>query len=471
MRYRHNLFRYALEVGGIQPTWQQARLCKAMEKPGCRVACSSGHGTGKSTLYSIACDWHLRVYPFSNTLLTATNIDQVRSVVWKELDRSIAAANRAYPFLADAFVKETKRYYANGYKDSWYVLPKTAAKYRPETIAGMHNRNYLVLCDEASGIDDEIFEVIKGGLTEPQNRFVMISQYTRLTGHFHEAFTTLSDIYTCLQFNAEESPLVSKNFIRECLIAYGGHHSPEYQIRVLGRRADNLAGFLIPMSWCEDAQKADITHVDEWGWMITADVGEGVYRDSSVMTVGRVSGYDDGRMVEPVKCREFLSVDPKRFARDIIWPEYQELSNCTVAVDSDGPGLATALELEELGANVVRIHWGRPPHADADKKRYQDQRAYACVAVRKAVFEGRMKLAAGKKSKEQAARIPYEIDRRGRYVIMPKQQMKSQGIKSPDIFDTHAFFWLADYIPAGDSQTINEKDEYLKWAQEILEGE
>jgi hypothetical protein len=54
---------------------------------------------------------------------------------------------------------------------------------------------------------------------------------------------------------------------------------------------------------------------------------------------------------------------------------------------------------------------------------------------------------------------------------MPKAQMKSQGIKSPDIFDTHAFFFLADYIPAGDSQTINEKDEYLKWAQEILEGE
>lgn len=434
------------------------------------MACSSGHGTGKSVTYAVACDWHLRVYPFSNTLLTANNVDQVRSIVWKEMDGAIKSANKAYPFLAGQFIKETKRYYARGQKDSWFVLPKTAAKYKPESIAGMHNKNYLILADEASAIEDEIYAVLTGGLTEEANRFVMVSQYTRLTGLFHDAFTTQSDIYTTLQFNAEESPLVSKRFIRECLIKYGGHHSPEYQIRVLGRRADNLSGFLIPMSWCEDAQKAKIVHVADWGWVITADVAEGVYRDSSVMNVGKVSGYDASRMVEPVKTKEYLNVDPKVFGR-MIWEEYQELPNCTVAVDADGPGLATALELEEFGANVIRIHWGRPPHAQADKKRYQDQRAYASVSARKAIFEGRMKLAPGKKAKEQAARIPYEIDRRGRYVIMPKQQMKSEGIKSPDIFDTHCFFFLSDYIPAGDAQTEDERDQYQKWAAEILEGE
>ena len=139
-------------------------------------------------------------------------------------------------------------------------------------------------------------------------------------------------------------------------------------------------------------------------------------------------------------------------------------------MDADGPGLTTALELEELGANVVRIHWGRPPHADADKKRFQDQRAYASVSARKAIFDGRMKLAPGKKSREQASRIPYEIDRRGRYVIMPKPQMASQGIKSPDIFDTHCFFFLCDYIPAGDNVSQDEHDLYQKWAAEILEG-
>lgn len=424
------------------------------------------HNTGKSKVYATAIDWHLKIYPFSNTLLTANNINQCRSVVWKELDTVIYSSNNLFPFLAGNFIKETKRYYCKGYKDSWFAIPKTAAKYKPESIAGMHNKNYLALVDEASAIEDEILEVLRGGLTEERNRFAMISQYTRTNGHFHDAFTSLTDIYETMQFNSEESPLVSKAFIRECLITYGGHHSPEYQIRVLGRRADNLSGFLIPLGWCEDAQKIEFEHVEDWGWVITADVGEGVYRDSSVMNVGKVSGYGDMRAVEPVYLREFLDLDPKQFAL-IIWEKYQELPNCTIAVDSDGPGLATALDLEDLGANVVRIHWGRPPHSQEDKKRYQDQRAYACVEARKAIFDGRMKLAKGKKSAEQASKIPYSFDKRGRYVIAPKSQM----LKSPDIFDTHCFFFLCDYIPCGESISQVQEDDMLKWAKAILEGE
>ena len=97
-------------------------------------------------------------------------------------------------------------------------------------------------------------------------------------------------------------------------------------------------------------------------------------------------------------------------------------------------------------------------------------RAYASVQVRKALFDERMNMATGRKTREQAASIPYEIDRRGRYAIMPKAQMKTQGLKSPDIFDTHCFFFLCDYIPVGDSQDIDEKDQFQKWAAEILEG-
>jgi hypothetical protein len=56
---------------------------------------------------------------------------------------------------------------------------------------------------------------------------------------------------------------------------------------------------------------------------------------------------------------------------------------------------------------------------------------------------------------------------------MPKEQMKSQGIKSPDLFDTHCFFFLCDYIPAdteGDNQT-QYADDLTTWAVKILEGE
>jgi len=450
-------------------TWQQLAAATAIQEPGSRVAISSGHGTGKSRLYAAVCDWMLRTYFASNTLITATNIEQVRSVVWKELDDVISAVDATYPWMSGCFIKETKRYYAKGKKDSWYVMPRTAPKHKPDAVSGQHRKWYTVLVDEASGVEDDVLGVLRGALTDKHNRFIMVSQPMRASGHFADAFSTLRDLYTTFFFNAEESPLVSKEFIREKLIEYGGHHSPEYQIKVLGRFPDNLSGYLIPRSWCLDAQKLRIVHPMEWGWVITVDVGEGVYRDSSVYTVGKVAGYDETRTIEVVDCVETNEMDPKRFGQ-LIHQRAVDYPNVTIAVDSDGPGLATALELEDLGHDVVRIHWGRPPHSDRDKKRYQDQRAYSSVQARQAIFEGRLKLAAGNKIVDQASKIPYDFDRRGRYVIMSKQQMRSQGIRSPDIFDTHCFFYLADYVPAGEQDITQEKNELLKWAEEILDG-
>jgi hypothetical protein len=468
VRYRHNLERYMAEAVGVTPSWQQLDAIRAIQPPGSRVAISSGHGTGKSFLYAVLCDWLLRAYPQSNTIITATNIEQVRSVVWKELDTVIGAVNERYPWMSGDFVKETRRYYVKGCKDSWYVMPRTAPKYKPESIAGQHRQWYTVLVDEASAVDDEVLGVLRGALTNKNNRFVMVSQPTRSSGHFAEAFSTLGDLYRSFFFNAEESPLVDREFIREKLREYGGHHSPEYQIKVLGRFPDRLAGYLIPRSWCLEAQQVNIAHSTEWGWVITVDVGEGVYRDSSVYVVGKVSGYDEARNVETMKYHETNEMDPKKFGR-LIHQEACEYPNVTIAVDSDGPGLATALELEELGHDVLRIHWGRPPHAEKDKKRYQDQRAYAAVQARQAIFEGRLKIVPGSKVVDQASKIPYDFDRRGRYVIMPKTQMRSEGIRSPDIFDCHCFFYLADYVPVGKSGRSVDQDELLKWAGEILQ--
>lgn len=150
----------------------------------------------------------------------------------------------------------------------------------------------------------------------------MTSQPTRETGHFAEAMTKLAvregsenGIYTAITMNSELSPLVSKRFIQDKLIEYGGHHSPEYQIRVLGNLPDNLSGYLIPRSWCVQCVSNKIIHEEAWGWVFLADVAEGVHRDSSVMTICRVSGSGPRRMVETVSCDEYLDLDEKRFAR------------------------------------------------------------------------------------------------------------------------------------------------------------
>lgn len=479
-KYYDNLVGYVLDNSRHTPTWQQMEFIEAVSEPGCRVAVSSGHGTGKSAMLAWILDWHLRVFHFSNAMLTATNIEQARSVVWKYLDDVIYDMERMYPWQAGYFQKETRRYFSTLHKDSWYVMPKTASKAKPENLAGQHNINYLVVVDEASGVDDAIHEVLRGAMTHERNRYVMTSQPTRATGHFAEAMTKLakkpdgSGIYTAFAMNSELSPIVSKSFIREKLIEYGGHHSPEYQIRVLGNLPDNLSGYLIPRSWCVQCATHVITHAEDWGYVLCCDVAEGVHRDSSVMTLFKVSGHGASRRVETASCDEFLDLDEKQFARRIA-AKYRELPALTIAVDADGAGRTVILELEEMGIPVVRIHWGLPCHTAADQRRYMNQRAYAHCKLREAIFEERFQGPSCKKFVEQASRLPYKIDERGRYQMLPKDQMKSQGIKSPDVSDTCCFVFLADYTPAEQAeQQHGEEAELLRVAREmarLYEGE
>lgn len=460
---------------------------RAMGQPGCKIAVASGHGTGKSQLSGWFCDWHLRVVDpylafqmlhgrvcpdiFSQMLLTANNISQVRSGVWKYVGIAAGQVEAAYPWMKGHFIKETQRLYNRDYKDEWYVLPKTASKHKPEGVAGQHAKQYTVLVDEASGVEDVIHDVLEGALTQEGNRHILISQPTRSVGRFAEAFGTLKSIYRTFNLNAEEAPppLVTMKWIGEMLVKYGGHHSPEYQIKVLGRLPDNLSGYLIPKSWLEQSQNVVITHKEAWGWVATVDVAEGVHRDSSVYTLWKVSGYGPERMAEVVKQVEYLELDELKFAREM-WADIGGLPNITFGVDGDGPGRTVILHLEELGANVERIHWGLPPHTDADKKRYRNQRAYSCVKTREAIFQNRRRLPPGKKVVEQGCRIPYKIDEAGRYVIMQKDQMKNEGIKSPDLFDTICFIELVDYIPAGDVMQ-EEQNDLIQAAIRALNGD
>ena len=82
-RYAFDLVKFAVEVCGMTPTWQQIELLQSVQPSGSRTTVRSGHGTGKSRSIAVIVLWHLLCYPDSNTLITAPKIEQVRNVAWK----------------------------------------------------------------------------------------------------------------------------------------------------------------------------------------------------------------------------------------------------------------------------------------------------------------------------------------------------------------------------------------------------
>lgn len=470
----------------MEATSQQINLLNSVSSPGARVTVSSGHGTGKTTCFGVIGLWHLLVYIKSNCIVTGPRIETIRSGVWKEFVSHIDAIRKGvYSWLCDYVVVEHEKVYIRGHKLNWWIIGKTAPKGRPENIAGAHNRWLLWLCDESSGIPDENFRVITGSLTDARNRMVLASQPTRPSGFFYDTHHRLSKrdggIWDAFVFNSEQSPLVSDEFLLEKLLEYGGRESIEFQIKVLGEFPESRDDYLLGR---RDAERClghrAIAEGEPFGLLLSCDVGAGEYRDKSVALIARVTG--DGDFGPDARRVDVLAIPILSNTRQLhdftgaVFTESAELENVTILVDAGGMGIAVCQGLEALGTpEVMRVKWGNPCFRKRNRERFYNLRAQAMVHASRAAKEGRLGIADGPWRRElldQMLRVPYHFDEKARYVIERKDEMRKQGLPSPDIWDAICFCFLENINfmlceGAGKGATATERA--LKAAEALFE--
>lgn len=477
-KYRDRTFQFATEVCGEVPTHQQEELFTAMNIPDNMVSVSSGTGTGKSSGTAMIMLNFLLCYPESRVCLTANKVQQVKIGVYKYLNVYFKRVVRRFPWIADYFTATDETFYANESKLAWCVVIKGYKVGAEESLAGEHALHMMYIVDEASGLGDPAFKSITGTLTQEDNRLLLLSQPTRNEGYFYRTQHDLKRVkgkptagtYEALVFNSEDSPIVKPKFLVAKYLEYGGRKSAEYMIRVRGIFCDALSGFLISRALVDEGFNASIQHEESWGYIVTCDVSGGNYRDSCVYTLGRVSGRDRTRMVEVIDSKEMDGdMGAVDFARYIIKEVVPFYSNLTIAVDAGAMGGEMIKELSRHNIpNVVPINWGAPVHSKVMRKEFFNKRAYASAMVRDALRYGNIRLFnAGVRENmrliEQFIKLPFMYSEKGdglQLQMVSKKDMKKKGIDSPDIFDTHAFFWLADPIPAAEGlEDPSEHDE------------
>ena len=168
-----NFVKYILKA---TPTTQQLSIIRAVDKGRLRIAIKSGHGTGKSTLLSWIALWWLLTKFDAKIPTTAPAAPQLLATLMPEIKKWW----RVLPqFLKDEFVL-TSDYVrcANGN----FLVMRTAKKEAPEALQGFHASNLIYLVDEASGVDNALFEVIEGALTGEKNALFLVGNPTRTSG-------------------------------------------------------------------------------------------------------------------------------------------------------------------------------------------------------------------------------------------------------------------------------------------------
>lgn len=415
------------------------------------------HNTGKSRSAGVVALWHLLFHEDSITLFTAPSITQLREIVWKEISICLnLLRTHNLGWLADYVAIFAEKIYIKGYDKSWHVIAKTASKHKPESIAGQHGDNYLLWGDEASGIDDKIYDVALGALSHKDNRCVLTSQPTRNAGFFYETHHRLSHFdggaWTALTFNGEQSPIVSDEMLLEMLEKYGSRDDAGYMIRVRGLFPDLSNEFLVTRTQLDECYVGESLLTgqhDDFGYVITVDVGGGVGRDDSTIAVSKVWGYanhgTDARRAEVVDIPLCKNKDTVHEIMGIIDECLVTYPNATLVVDDNGAGLLLGQELRVRGMFYKSAKWGGQCFSNENRKDYFNKRSQANVCLSRAIAQGRFKIKTTKhktKIQEQVTRIPYTFDEHARFKVLSKEEMLKRSIRSPDIADVFAYLFL-----------------------------
>lgn len=393
-----------------------------------RTAVRSGQGIGKTATVACIIIWYLCTRYNAKILATAPNITQLYTVLWAELAKWLQTCPLA-PYL----MQTKTRLYMTGYEKTWFAFPKTATT--AEGIAGQHADHLLIIADEASGIKDDILETLLGTITGAENKLLFISNPTRRSGVFFDAFHQNAALYHTIHVNAERSLRVDRENIAMLAKSYG-RDSNVYRIRVLGEfpTAEDDVFINVELVEAAIALEKDPPKAPEY-IKIGVDVARfgdddtvlAVNTDNAIKRIISKHGIDTA-----MTCGNVLLIANQERGK------YQEPPKVIAIIDDTGIGGGVTDQLrhkkQELGLDwlyIIPLNMAKSVKATY----YADFTAYLWATVRDMLQDGVLELPNNNEMVGQLTARKYAINSSGKIKLESKDDMKKRGVKSPDIAD------------------------------------
>ena len=406
-------------LGATPEAWQAEALEAVRDHD--KVAIRSGHGVGKTTYLAWLVLWFLMTRHPAKIAATANTAHQLSDVLWSEIGKW----HRRMPEVLRRLLEvKSDKVEVVGVPDS-FAVARTARREQPEALQGFHSTNMLFVIDEASGVDDLVFEVGQGAMSTAGAKTVMTGNPTRTSGYFYDAFHRMSASWKTMRVGCADSTQVSAGFLAEMAQRYGAG-SNVYRVRVEGEFPLADDDSVVPAHLIASAMDRDIepspTAPIIWG----LDVAR--YGDDRSALAKR-----QGEKL--LEVRTWQGADLMETAGRV----YNEYQVCTfktrpaaIYVDSIGLGSGVLDRLRELGLPVRGVNVSEAP---AVGERYLRLRDELWFRVRE-WLEARS--CALPKDEELAAELGtprFKILSTGKLKVDSKDEMKKRGGKSPDRAD------------------------------------
>lgn len=426
-RIREDPVWFCREVLRFDPWSKQREILEAVRDHD-RVAVRSANAVGKTSIASRAVLWWLGGGPGSIALTTAPTDRQVKRLLWKELRQGYYASSGF--FGGELF--DTRLHLADG----WEALGLSTED--AESFSGWHDERVLVVVDEASGVEDEIFEAIEGVLAGGHAKLLLISNPTQTSGQFFDAFHRERALWKTIAISAFDTPaftgervseavsrrLVTREWVEEKRAKWG-EASPLFEVRVLGSFASSSDDTVCSIAAVEAAQRRRCPAGEP------AVVACDVARFGSDETVIAVRRGNRVRIARAYAGRDLMqTVGAIVRARRALAAEGVGDAFIATVVDDVGVGGGVTDRLRELGVPVSGFSGGAAARVAAD---YPNRRSEAWFAFAERLPE--LDLDGDERLAADLLAPRYSLDSRGRRVVEAKSETKKRLGRSPDRAD------------------------------------
>jgi phage terminase large subunit len=340
--------------------WQEEALKNIRDHD--RLAIRSGHGVGKSAFLAWVIIWWLITRYPAKVACTANTSTQLSDVLWGELDKWVRRLPEGVRGLLE--LKSEYLTFTADPKQS-FAVARTARKEQPEAFQGYHSANMLFVVDEASGVDDIIFEVGRGAMSSKGAKTILTGNPTRTNGYFYNAFHSMRAYWKQMHVPCNSSSQVTQKYIDECKDEYG-EESNAFRVRVLGEFPIEGDNVVIPLHLVESAVTRDVTVIPDSAEVWGLDVAR--FGDDENTLAKRRSNH----LMEPIKA--WSGVDLMQTAGRVK-REYDDAKTKPelIFVDSIGIGAGVADRLAEQGLPVVSINVSESPAVGEKFNKLRDE--------------------------------------------------------------------------------------------------
>ena len=414
---------------------------------------ASGKGIGKSALVSWITHWGVCTAPDTKAVVTAGTEPQLRTKTWPELAKWHRLLICKHWFHMTA----TSMYAADlDHEKTWRAdaIPWNASN--PEAFAGLHNQGnrIVVVFDEASQIDDKIFETTDGIMTDADTEVIKcdFGNPTRSTGRFHDAFGKRRHRTRCRQIDSRNVPISDKAEIAKWIEDYG-EDSDYVRVNVRGMFPRVSSMQFISSDVVAEARKREANCALDDALIMGVDIGR-YGDDASVLALRK------GRDARSLPWIELRGASTMQVVGAVLALK-EEHNVDAIFVDEGGVGAGVLDRLLELGHLVRGIQFGAKDDRVSiaiDATRYANKRAQMWGYMREWLIGGAIPDDEQLQADCTGTLYGFRDGQKGSEIILEKKEhMKARGLASPDKADALALTFAYPVAPRGNAGGIHSQ--------------